>query len=388
MTAGLPELVNVCFRPLGFPGSKGPAYCPNHILVLERERVQDKRNNDRCIPWFRLVVLLLTVLAPLVPSFKNPTRAFAQTPQKPSTNIYIPSVILGSPRTSVDTAPAQLTADWLLYVNSYRAISNLPPVSENPAWSSGGQAHAVYTVKNDILMHGEDPSNPWYTADGQAAAQSSNIMASYDPNGTDRYAIDSWMQAPFHAVGVLDPSLQQVGYGSYREADGGLQMAAALDVLRGMGQISASTAFPILFPGNGTVVPIGAFWGETPNPLTSCPGYTSPSGLPVILQLGVGNLAPSVEAFSFSHAGTALESCIFTESTYTNPDQAYQDLGRSILNERDAVVLIPRLPLTSGETYSVSMTLNGQTFAWSFTVAGTAQQFLVNQLTTADAVAH
>jgi uncharacterized protein YkwD len=349
--------------------------------------VQDKLNNESCISWFRLAVLFLTVLAPLASSFTNPSRAFAQTPQKPTTNIFIPSVILGGPRTFVDNAPAQPTPDWLLYVNSYRAIANLPSVTENAAWSSGGQAHAVYTVKNDVLMHGEDPANPWYTPDGQAASQSSNLMASYDPNGTDRYAIDSWIQAPFHAVGILDPSLQQVGYGSYREADGGLQMAAALDVLRGLGQIPASVAFPILFPGNGTVVPIGAFWGETPNPLTSCAGYTSPSGLPVILQLGSGNLSPSVEAYSFSHAGAPLESCVFTESTYYNPDQAYQDLGRSILNERDAVVLIPRLPLTSGETYSVSMTLNGQTFSWSFTVANTAQQFQVDQLT-AEAVVH
>jgi hypothetical protein len=44
-------------------------------------------------------------------------------------------------------------------------------------------------------------------------------------------------------------------------------------------------------------------------------------------------------------------------------------LGRNILNARDAVVLIPRDPLTPGTRYTVSITVNGQTHAWSFTVS-------------------
>jgi hypothetical protein len=250
-------------------------------------------------------------------------------------------------------------------------MAYLPPVREEPGWSNGGQSHSRYTVKNDILMHNEVAGNPWYTPEGLAAAQSGNLMGSYDLNASDRHAIDSWMQAPFHALGILDPALEKVGFGSYREADGGIQMGATLDVLRGLGPVSPSVAYPIMWPGNGATVPLVKFYSETPSPLTSCPGYTSPAGLPITLQIGPGQLSPVVTDYAITQNGTRLESCVFTESTYANPDGNSQNLGRSILNERDAVVLIPRSPLTPGAAYTVSMTVSGQSYTWSFTVATT-----------------
>jgi hypothetical protein len=251
-------------------------------------------------------------------------------------------------------------------------MANLKPVNENLNWSAGGLGQALYTVKNDVLMHNEEENNPWYSPEGKIAAQSGNLMGSYDINASDRYAIDSWMQAPFHALGILDPSLGQVGYGSYREEDGGLQMSATLDVLRGLGNTTSSAAYPVYWPGNGSTVPLRTFRGEYPDPLTGCSGYSTPSGLPIYFQLGPGNITPAVSAYSISTNGSALESCMFTEETYTNPDRTAQDTGRAILNERDAVVLIPRQPLNAGGVYTVSITANGQTYTWSFTVSSTA----------------
>jgi hypothetical protein len=98
-----------------------------------------------------------------------------------------------------------------------------------------------------------------------------------------------------------------------------------------------------------------------------------PSGLPIILQIGPGNLTPSVTAHSFIQGTTALEHCVFDETNYTNPDSSTQNTGRNILNSRDAIVLIPRAPLTPGATYTVSITANGQMYAWSFVVSNTAQ---------------
>ncbi len=79
-------------------------------------------------------------------------------------------------------------------------------------------------VKNDFIGHIEDSANPWYSPEGLAAAQSGNTFVSNSATSSDAYALSFWLQGPFHAVGVLDPALQQVGYGSYREADGGRQM--------------------------------------------------------------------------------------------------------------------------------------------------------------------
>ena len=63
---------------------------------------------------------------------------------------------------------------------------------------------------------------------------------------------------------------------------------------------------------------------------------------------------------------------MFDETSYSHPDPGSQSLGRSILNSRDAIVLIPRLPLTPGTSYTVSLTVDGQTHTWTFGVSSTA----------------
>ena len=278
-----------------------------------------------------------------------------------STSVHLPLVI---------RQPSQ--TGWLDYVNYYRAMAGLPLVTEHTSWSYGNTLHARYMVKNDIVEHAEDPGNPWYTPEGLAAAQSSNLVAHYDVNTPDEWAIDMWMQGPFHGIGVIDPRLLQVGYGSYREADGGLQMGAGLDVLRGLGRLPASVTFPVQWPADGAIVPLTAHRGEYPSPLTSCPGYGSPSGLPIILQLGPGDRTPSVTASAFLQGSTSLAHCVFDETSYVNSDPGQQALGRAILNSRDAIVVIPRSPLAPGTRYTVSVTANGATYTWSFTVSSSA----------------
>ncbi len=263
-------------------------------------------------------------------------------------------------------------AGWLDYVNYYRAMARLPPVTENASWSYGNWLHARYMVKNNVVEHTENPNNPWYTPEGLAAAQSSNLVAHFEVNTPDEWAIDSWMQGPFHAIGVIDPELAQAGFGSYREADGGLQMGAGLDVIRGLGRLPPTVTFPVQWPADGATVPLAVHRGEYPDPLTSCPGYSVPSGLPIILQLGPGDRVPNVTASAFLQGGTPLPHCVFDETSYVNPDPGQQALGRNILDSRDAIVVIPRSPLTPGMSYTVSVTANGQTYTWSFTVARSA----------------
>jgi len=290
----------------------------------------------------------------------------------PTAYVYLPFVAK-QPTPTPTATPTSPPPGWLIYVNYYRGMAELPPVTENASWSYGDWLHARYIVKNDVVQHTEDPSNPWCTPEGLAAAQASNLTSHYDVNASDEYAIDSWMQAPFHAVAVLDPQLLQVGYGSYREADGGLQMGAGLDVIRGLGSIPLFVEFPVKWPSDGASVPLTLHWGEYPSPLTSCPGYSSPSGLPIILQIGPGNLIPNVTSHSFMQGSTPLEHCVFDETSYSNPDGSQQRLGRGILNSRDAIILIPRNPLTPGASYTVSITVSGQTHTWSFTVSSTAK---------------
>lgn len=281
----------------------------------------------------------------------------------PSFSVFLPLVL---------RAPEAPPAPWLSRLNAYRAMASLPPVTEELSWSDGCGKHARYMVKNDVIGHSEDPGNQWYTPEGDACARNANVMVSTDATAPDAYAIDVWMQAPFHAVGMLDPRLARVGYGSYREMDGGWQMGAALDVLRGWRDSLDGIRFPIRWPGDGTTTFLRAFQvGEYPDPLAHC-GYTSPAGLPLLLLLGTGAITPAVTDHRLLRDGSPVDHCVFDETTFTHPDPNQQRIGRAVLNSRDAVVVIPREPLPPGTRYTVSLTVNGQIYTWSFSVDATA----------------
>ncbi len=267
-------------------------------------------------------------------------------------------------------------APWLARFNLYRKLAGVAPVTANNRWSLGGRLHSRYMVKNDVVEHIEDPDNPWYTPQGAAAGANGNVMARYTTSATDIEAVDAWITGPFHALGMLDPRLKATGFGSYRLADGGLQMAATLDTRRGVGPLPPGTRFPIYWPNRRAAVPVLSFVSEYPDPLTSCPGYGAPSGLPVYLLLGAGDKTPRVTAHSFRQGAVSMPHCVFHEGNYRNPDKEAQALGRAILNARDAIVLIPKAPLEPGATYTVSITANGTTTRWSFTISRHARGVL------------
>lgn len=290
-------------------------------------------------------------------------RGVWDTPVAATRRVYLP--FMGHQVVATETPQAWR---WLDAVNAHRAMAQLPPLVDVPGWSDDAAKHARYVVETDVAGHTEDPGNPWYTPGGAVAARCSNVFASSDMSTSDEFALNAWMVAPFHSVSILDPRLQRTGFGSYRAAGPLYTMAAVLDVIRGRGELPSQTVFPVLWPGLGAVVPLRMFWSESPNPFTSCPGYTAPSGIPIIVQVGPGNRTPHVSAHSFTRDGIALEHCVFDETTYSNPDGTQQNVGRAILGLRDAIVLLPRDPLDWSTSYSVSLTDNNQTYAWTFTV--------------------
>jgi len=262
---------------------------------------------------------------------------------------------------SIHASPAVRTVAstaWLDRLNAWRVSTGVPTLTENTSWSSGDYAHAVYMVKNNLVTHYETPGTPYYTAAGDLAAQKSNIYVSSSTSTTDPQAIDWWMQAPFHALGLMDPRLSTTGFGSYREVKSGWQLGAAVDVIRG-NSFSGGT-YPVYFPGNGTQEPLTSYDGyESPNPLSACSGYSAPSGLPVFVQLGGNVSTVAGAAHSFTGNGTPLEHCVI--------DSTNSALGSS-LKMRGAVILIPRRPLQTGVRYTVALVVNNKPYTWSFTV--------------------
>jgi hypothetical protein len=253
---------------------------------------------------------------------------------------------------------AHADPQWLELMNQYRAMAKQPPVTEDPALSKGDAIHAEFTAKNQVLEHAEDPTLPGYSTEGDHAGRSSNgaeVKSEQD-------AIEQWMQAPFHALGILDPRLKTTGYGQF--TDHGATYAW-LNVISGMGPLPADTQFPIFWPGDHTATTLLSHWGEVPEPTHSCPGYPTKSGLPLLVQLKPG-VSPNVTASSMLEADVPVQHCILTAENFKYEDAAWQTTARSILSARNAIIILPRDPLKKGFLYKMSITVSGTQYDWSF----------------------
>jgi hypothetical protein len=277
----------------------------------------------------------------------------------------LPAITAAAPsRVHPLTVPAA-SGPWLDRFNAWRANARVSSLTENPVWSQGDVNHSIYMVKNNSITHYETVGAPYYTTDGDAAGRNSNIYVSSSISTQDVQAIDFWMQAPFHALAMVDPRLSQTGFGSFREATAGWSMGASVDVLHGNSLASGQFSAPVFFPGNGSTQPLRTYGGgESPDPLQgNCAGYAAPTGLPVFVELG-GNIATTAgPVHTFTSNGVPLEHCIL--------DSSAPNVG-SNLTYRGGVVLIPRQPLQDGVTYTVTLTVNGLPYTWSFTVGAFA----------------
>lgn len=261
-----------------------------------------------------------------------------------------------------------LESDWLIYLNQFRYLADLPPLVEDTNLSLGSRDHSAYMVNNDNPdARDERRDNPYFTEAGRQAARNGNIFASPDAAATTDWAINFWLSAPFHAAAVLNPQLQSVGYAEFHDDSGLVKMAAVLDVKSGLASEPVDQHYPVYFPGNGrqTWIIRHSFL-EYPDPLASCPGYEAPTGPPLLLQLGPDIVSPHVTDFQLEQGGQLLAACLFDQTTYRHEDEYAQELGRSILAEQRTVVLIPRYPLQVGSRYTVTITANGMTYRWHF----------------------
>jgi len=108
--------------------------------------------------------------------------------------------------------------------------------------------------------------------------------------------------------------------------------------------------------------------GEWPNPLTACPNYAFPVGVPITIQLGV-NVDAKLTSYALTQASKAVEACGFDAATYSNPNP--EEMKRAVggMKLNGEVVIVPRKTLERGATYEVSATVNDQPYSWSFTVS-------------------
>jgi hypothetical protein len=300
----------------------------------------------------------------------------------PSTESSGREAIASPDKALAPTAGAPLgVATWLGPLNRYRAMVGLAPVAADAQLSRGDFLHSHYLALNyaaqlpDLRLgadaHIEDPTKLGFTAEGAAAGPASDVDWSWDPRSAPRpsWAIRNWMEVPFHRMQIINPYLDRVGYGT--DCLGAVCFAA---LNTGTDVDPPSTALsrwpkPLVFPPEGSVMDSGAYSGEWPDPLTSCPGYKPPAGLPITLELG-HLIEPGLSDYSVTAAdanSASIEACAFDANTYVNSDKSAQTAARATLRDFGAIVVVPRRPLSPGR-YVVAITA-GQRYTWSFSIA-------------------
>lgn len=268
---------------------------------------------------------------------------------------------------AAEALPSSATdASWLTAVNQYRAMAGLSPVVEDAELSADDHEHACYMLLNG-MSHDELPELPGYTERGDEAGNSGNVAVSSDIDTPDPSFVDLWMTGPFHALGILRPNLETVGYGRCTNAATSFRAGATLDVIRGLGPTVAQTE-PIMFPGNGSTTHLTQFVAETPNPLTFC-GWTGAAGLPIVV-LMPEEFSSSITATVAGPSGP-MEVCVLSKHNTSGT-------ARTLLADNNVVVAIPREPLTPG-TYDVSVASDARNVEWSFAVDPAATLVAANQ---------
>ncbi len=249
-------------------------------------------------------------------------------------------------------------ADWLTTVNYYRTMAGLLPVSEDPVLSAGALNHSRYMIGNGTIVHDEVNGGAYWTESGDNAGNNGNVAVSSSASTTARKHVELWMTGPFHAIGVLRPKLNTVGYGQFDDQTAApWRSGATLNVIDGLTRAIPPVDTPILFPGDGTTTSLYQFIAETPSPVTFC-GWTGSAGLPIIAMLPSAPTSPIGRVTT--DAGVELEVCTLSETNTSG-------VGQAILKGDNAVVIMPRQPLTAG-TYRIELATAEGNINWSFTV--------------------
>lgn len=260
-------------------------------------------------------------------------------------------------------------AGWLETLNYYRQSSGVEPVRENLVQSEAALKHSIYLAKSDPKYfhgkyenpHTENPESPYYTKEG--AGSGTNLTS----EGRESDAIDSWMQAPLHAIGLLRDNLKTTGYASVLNDRTGT-FHTGLDVINGL---VGSKGKVITFPGNGSFVRLNKFVGEAPDPRESCgTNWKEFRGLPIFasfLNSPPRDITGTIRTPEGKLLSQGADLCIVTEFSWASTDKVIS-YGNQIMAGDHLVIVIARLPFNPGE-HSVTLSGTGVTsLSWKFTV--------------------
>lgn len=327
---------------------------------------------------------------------------------------------LAATRLSFAQTTGAAIADALIQrANEYRRMASLAPLTLDPERSKAAEAHARYITENHITddspisagwglstfgveekLHHEQRDKPAYTPDGAALAPISLVVQA-DSVAEARKLADTAMTLPILSLFILQPQIGECGVGTACSGetctvvfgpDFGLDKSLWLSLYHpGQGDLQYNDRLgkvpvhpgrlkvPIYFPPPGsTIGMLSDEVSELLDVLSACPGYSRPTGLPISLQLGMGEAQDSqirTTAHSLMRDGNRIESCVVSSSSEFEPRKKDDWLPRrisSVLWFVGDLILIPRAPLQPGSTYSVSISADSHDYQWSFNTAAAA----------------
>ncbi len=318
---------------------------------------------------------------------------------------------------------AAIGAALLQRANEYRRMAGLAPLTVDPERSKAAEAHARYITVNHLTddspisspisagwavsifgveqkLHHEQRDKPGYTPDGAALAPVSLVVQA-DSVASARKLADTAMTLPILSLFILQPQIAECAVGTACSGemctvvfgpDYGLDKSLWLSLYHpGQGDLQYNDRLgkmpahpgrlkvPIYFPPRGsTIGMLSDEVSELLDVLSACPGYSRPTGLPISLQLGMGEGQDSqirTTAHSLMRDGNKIESCLVSSSSEFEPRKKDDWLPRRISSALwfvGDVILIPRAPLLPGSTYSVSISADSHDYQWSFNTAPAA----------------
>lgn len=237
----------------------------------------------------------------------------------------------------------------LALFNHYRIQAAVPPVLLDADQSFGCQSHAEYLDLNDISLreigleaHHENVALPGYSQAGADAGPNSVIYEGVTPT----QAIENWMSTFYHRIGMLNPNLMRIGFGS----SGDYQV---MDIVSGVQSGAAIVSGTALFPSPGLTGISGKFKTEIPYPI---PGDDS-LGIPI-----------TVEFFGAAGQQIYIELATLHDLTTGHQITCYvQTPGNPFLEDWDyrrVVALLPTDPLPAGHVYRAAVTGIVDTMPW------------------------
>jgi hypothetical protein len=281
----------------------------------------------------------------------------------------------------------------------YRRFLKLPTASEDSAMTARATEEAqsqLQSIKaSGAAGGGTQDSEPLVRVTSKSGVMNPTTtlaISTITGTMTGGDVIDRMMALPFTALKVIDPQLARVGFGL--QCDAGV-CAAVMAVRRGLDKSTrlelyqatdadrywnpnlgpvpptpAQLNTPVEFPPDGGLAPELSYSGsDWPAPLSACPGYSTPTGPPIILQLGKGasNDGPDVSAHTLTHDGQDVTHCLIAQTSLgSDADSSHSNPIWQYLNAFGAVIIIPREPFAPSSTYSVSITADSNNNSWSF----------------------